>query len=78
MLLDTMREDDVDRAKVPERYEVLDATALGVRLGLKRSTVLTYLSRQNFERIPRPNRKLAMGPIWYAFSVEEWRKGENG
>jgi hypothetical protein len=57
---------------VPEGYEVLDATALGERLGLKRDTVLAYLSRRNFERIPRPNRKLAMGPVWFEGSIEEW------
>jgi hypothetical protein len=27
--------------------------------------VLAYLSRRNFRRIPRPNRLLAMGPVWY-------------
>lgn len=53
-------------------YEVLDATALGERLGLKRDTVPTYLSRRNFGRIPRPNRKLAMRPVWFEGSVEEW------
>jgi len=50
---------------VPEDYEVLDASALGRRLGFNRDTVLAYLSRRNFRRIPRPNRQLAMGPIWY-------------
>jgi hypothetical protein len=72
MLSDMVKERDIDRVEVPGGYEVLDATALGDRLGLKRDTVLTYLSRRNFERIPRPNRKLAMGPLWFEGSVEEW------
>jgi hypothetical protein len=62
---------DLDRIGVPEDYKVLDATALGRRLGFKRETVLVYLSRRNFRRIPRPNRQLAMGPIWYEKSVRE-------
>jgi hypothetical protein len=66
------RATDTDEIEVPNDYEVLDATALGRRLGLKRDTVLTYLSRGNFERIPQPNRRLAMGPIWYEKSVTEW------
>jgi predicted DNA-binding transcriptional regulator AlpA len=63
---------DLNRIDVPEDYEILDATALGSRLGFKRDTVLAYLSRRNFRRIPRPNRLLAMGPIWYEKSVREW------
>src|SRR5215211_4877518 len=55
-----VKEGDLDRIGVPEDCEVLDATALGRRLGLKRDTVLAYLSRRNFGRIPRPNRQLAM------------------
>jgi hypothetical protein len=74
MLLDMVKEEDVNRIKVPEDYEVLDATALGERLGLKRDTVLAYLSRRNYRRIPRPNRKLAMGPVWYEATVTEWAK----
>jgi hypothetical protein len=66
-----VKEADLDRVEVPEDYEVLDATALGRRLGFKRDTVLAYLSRRNFGRIPRPNRQLAMGPIWYEKSVRE-------
>jgi hypothetical protein len=38
--------------------------------------VLAYLSRRNFRRIPRPNRQLAMGPIWYENSVKEWEARE--
>jgi hypothetical protein len=67
---------DLDRIDVPEDYEVLDATALGTRLGFKRDTVLAYLSRRNFGRIPRPNRQLAMGPIWYEKSVRDWEAQE--
>jgi predicted DNA-binding transcriptional regulator AlpA len=67
-----VKEVDLDRIEVPDNYEILDATALGRRLGFKRDTVLAYLSRRNFRRIPRPNRQLAMGPIWYEKSVREW------
>ncbi len=69
-------ETDTDEIKVPCAYEVLDATALGERLGLKRATVLSYLSRGNYGRVPRPNRRLAMGPIWYEKSVKEWEDKE--
>jgi len=72
MMLAMVKEADLNRVEVPEDYEVLDATAVGRRLGLKRDTVLAYLSRRNFRRIPRPNRLLAMGPIWYEKSVREW------
>ncbi len=65
-----VKESDLNRIDVPDDYEVLDATALGRRLGFKRDTVLAYLSRRNFRRIPRPNRLLAMGPIWYEKSVK--------
>jgi hypothetical protein len=41
-----VKEADLDRIEVPEDYEVLDATALGQRLGFKRGTVLAYLSRK--------------------------------
>jgi hypothetical protein len=73
-----VKEDDLNRIEVPETYEVLDATALGRRLGFKRDTVLAYLSRRNFRRIPRPNRQLAMGPIWYEKTVREWEEKEEG
>ena len=72
-----VKDADLDQMEVPEDYEVLDATALGQRLGLKRDTVLAYLSRRNFGRIPRPNRQLAMGPIWYEKSVREWEERED-
>ncbi len=74
----TVKEADLNRIEVPEDYEVLNATALGRRLGFKRETVLAYLSRRNFGRIPRPNRLLAMGPIWYEKSVKEWEAKEEG
>jgi len=76
MMLLMVKESDLDRIDVPEGYEILDATALGRRLGFKRDTVLSYLSRRNFRRIPRPNRLLAMGPIWYEKSVREWEAKE--
>ena len=78
MMLLMVKEADLDCIEVPEDYEVLDATVLGSRLGFKRDTVLTYLSRRNFRRIPRPNRLLAMGPIWYEKSVKEWEAKEEG
>lgn len=74
MLTFVVKEADVDRIAVPDGYDVLDATALGERLGLKRDTVLAYLSRRNFGRIPRQNRKLAMGPVWYESAVKEWEE----
>jgi hypothetical protein len=76
MMLIMVKEADLNRIEVPEDYEVLDATALGNRLGFKRDTVLAYLSRRNFGRIPRPNRQLAMGPIWYEKSVKGWETKE--
>lgn len=67
-----VKKEDVDMITVPTEYEVLDATALARRLGVKRDTVLAYLSRRNYGRIPRPNRKMAMGPIWYEMGVRQW------
>jgi predicted DNA-binding transcriptional regulator AlpA len=72
-----VKETDLNRIVMPVDYEVLDATALGRRLGFKRNTVLAYLSRRNFRRIPRPNRLLAMGPIWYEKSVRQWEAKED-
>jgi hypothetical protein len=74
MLKIMVKEADIDRIAVPDGYDVLDATALGERLGLKRDTVLAYLSRRNFGRIPKPNRKLAMGPVWFERTVVEREK----
>jgi hypothetical protein len=76
MMLIMVKEADLNRIDVPEDYEILDATALGKRLSFKRDTVLAYLSRRNFRRIPRPNRQLAMGPIWYEKCVREWEAKE--
>jgi hypothetical protein len=45
---------------------------------LKRDTVLAYLSRRHFRRIPRPNRVLSMGPLWYEKTVREWEAKEEG
>jgi hypothetical protein len=78
MLLVMVNETDLNRIDVPKDYEVLDATALGRRLDFKRDTVLAYLSRRNFRRIPRPNRQLAMGPVWYEQCVREWGANEEG
>jgi predicted DNA-binding transcriptional regulator AlpA len=80
MLLGMVREVDLDRVEAPEGYEVLDATALAARPGIKRETVPAYLSRRNFRSIPKPNRKLAMGPMWYEAAVREWeeRRSEGG
>ncbi len=78
MMAVMVKEADLDRVDVPEDYEVLDATALGRRLGFKRETVLAYLSRRTFRRIPRPNRLLAMGPVWYEKSVKEREAKEEG
>ncbi len=78
MMRGMVKEADLDKIEVPEGYEVLDATALAERLGIKRDTVLAYLSRHNWRRIPRPNRKLVMGPVWYEATVREWeeRRGQ--
>jgi len=72
MMVVMVKEADLNRIGVPQECEVLDATAVGRRLGFKRDTVLAYLSRRNYRRISRPNRQLAMGPIWYEKSVREW------
>lgn len=76
-MLAMAKDDDLDRIDVPEGYEPLDATALGARLGIKRDTVLAYLSRRNFRRIPRPNRLLKMGPVWFEKTVSEWERSKN-
>jgi predicted DNA-binding transcriptional regulator AlpA len=72
-----VKEADLNQIEVPEDYEGLDATALGRRLGFKRDTVLAYLSRRNFRRIPRPNRLLAMGSLWYEKSIRKWEAKED-
>ncbi len=58
--------------EIPERFEVLDPEALAQRLGYTRATVYTHLSRERFDKIPPPSRRLAMGPIWYLGDVEEF------
>ena len=65
---------DVDLAPVPEQYEVLDTDALAERLGFKRDTILVYLNRRSFHRIPKPNRRLRTGPLWYEGSVRMWEQ----
>ena len=77
MMSAMVKEKDLNPITVSEGYEILDATALGDRLGYKRDTVLAYLSRRKFQLIPRPNRQLAMGPIWYEKSVKEWEENED-
>ena len=44
-MLVMVKEADLNRIDVPKDYEVLDATALGRRLGYKRDTVLACLSQ---------------------------------
>lgn len=80
MLWVMVKEADLNKIEIPEGYEVLDATVLARRLGLRRDTVLAYLSRRNWRRIPRPNRRLTMGPVWYETAVREWerRRDEDG
>jgi hypothetical protein len=51
-----VKEANLNRIDAPENYEVLDATALGRRLGFERHTVLAYLPKRNVGRIPRPSR----------------------
>jgi len=75
MMLVMVNEADLNRIDVPKGYEVLDATALGRRLGLKRDTVLAYLSRRNFHRIPRPNRLLAWDPSGTRRASESGKRG---
>lgn len=73
-----VKEADLDRVAVPEQFEVLDAEALARRLGLRRQTVQAYMARGWWHLIPRPNRKLAVGPIWYEASVSEWESRKGG
>ena len=46
MILVMVKEADLNRIGVPGDYEVLDATALGRRLGFKRDTVLKWKKRR--------------------------------
>jgi predicted DNA-binding transcriptional regulator AlpA len=65
-------EQRLNRIEVPQEYEVLDADALAARLGFKRQTVQAYISRGNWSKIPKPNRQLKFGPIWYEVAVRAW------
>jgi hypothetical protein len=56
-----VKEADLNRVQVPNDYEVLDATALGRRLGFKRDTVLAYLSRRNFRPHTSPQPSACCG-----------------
>ncbi len=47
---------DIDYAIVPAEYERFDTDGLAERLGFRRDTVLVYLYRRSFHRIPKPNR----------------------
>jgi hypothetical protein len=58
MMLVMVKEADLDRIDVPENYEILDATALGRRLGFKRDTVLAYPSGL-FHQAPRAQQDLS-------------------
>jgi hypothetical protein len=67
-----VKEADLNKVEVPEGLEVLDADALAQRLGLRRQTVQAYISRGWYHLIPRPNRVLTVGPIWYLSAVRSW------
>ncbi len=69
-----VKEADLNRVEVPEQFEVLDAEALARRLGLRRQTVQAYMARGSWRLVPRPNRKLTMGPVWYESAVKEWEE----
>ena len=62
---------------IPEQYEVLGPDELIKVLGYTRSTVYTYISRERWDRIPPPSRRLAMGPVWYRGDVEAWLERRN-
>jgi len=71
-----VRESDLNRIEVPEYYEVLDATALGRRLGFKRDTVLAYLSRKNFRHYTSPQPPACYGACLVENSVRAWEAKE--
>jgi len=73
-----VKEADLNKVKVPEQFEILDAEALARRLNLRRQTVQAYMARGWWHLIPRPNRKLAMGPVWYESSIREWESRKGG
>ncbi len=72
MLEEHASQDGLSRTSIPEDYEILDANALAERLDLSRSTIFTYLQRGSFHRVPKPDRRLSIGPIWYEISVRNW------
>jgi predicted DNA-binding transcriptional regulator AlpA len=59
---------------IPKQYDVLDPEGLARLLGYTRSTVLTHVSRQRWDKVPPPSRRLTVGPVWYTGHVEEWRQ----
>ncbi len=69
-----MNEDRLHRIEVPEEYEVMDAESLARFLGYKKQTVQAYIARGNWRKIPKPNRQLGFGPVWYLGAVMEWQK----
>jgi hypothetical protein len=74
MLMHMVKEADIDRIPVPEGYDVLDATALGQRLGLKRNTVLAYLLAQ----LRRGYGRTGSWPWGRSGSSAPWRSGRRG
>jgi|SRR5215217_4547944 len=69
---------DLDRIEVPEDYKVLDATALGRRLGFKRDTVLAYLSRRNFSAYPILTASLLWGRSGTRLALRNGKQGRIG
>lgn len=66
---------ELDHIEIPEEYEVLDTGALAKRLGFQRQTVSAYLVRGLYRKVPKPNRMLDVGPIWYLGAVQQWERG---
>ena len=58
---------------IPKQYEVLDTEALARYLRYTRTTVWTHVSRERWDKVPPPSRRLALGPIWYVGDVREWQ-----
>jgi hypothetical protein len=78
MMVLMVKEADLNQIEVPEVYEVLDATALGRRLGFKRETVLASLSRRNFRRIPPPTACLLWSLSGTRRASESGKQGRRG
>ena len=70
----TTQEEYMDADDEIEDAICAEQEALGAMLGYTRSTVLTHLSRERWDKIPPPSRRLAMGPVWYVGDVEEWKE----